>query len=300
MERTIIYIFGPKRLQDDYQNGKCLPQDTTGWLKIGQTTTSTDEDKWNIAMARIKMISRTGVCEPSQLLDVFEYPKTTKHLDDIIRNELTSGVYNLDCSRRHNELVKEQEYEIKAGREFVYGASRSQIFSAIAKIERDLILRAKSEQLDELLKYIRLNNNAIEEEEKMASDDLCFYDEILTQLSSRKIDGNHPESRNYATIKSNISSPKLCLYSIKYSFKRNTAMIDFESMNGESALKLLEQKISQNPPTIALNNPLQGTKNHKKYFWRYSKSFNSFNKDEVVKWFVENVVEIYNYFENLK
>ena len=74
MERTIIYVFGPKRLQDNYQNGKNLQKDFTGWLKIGQTSTTEDqEDKWDAAMKRVKQEQRTGICEPSILFDVFEY-----------------------------------------------------------------------------------------------------------------------------------------------------------------------------------------------------------------------------------
>jgi hypothetical protein len=301
MERTIIYIFGPKRLQDDYQNGKCLPQDTTGWLKIGQTTTSTDEDKWNVAMARIKMISRTGVCEPSQLLDVFEYPKTTKHLDDIIRNELTSGVYNLDCSRRQNELVKEQEYEIKAGREYVYGASRKQVWAAIAVFERDLLIENQgTDNFKNFIECITKNNEtAIEDQENntttIDNKDIKIYDDIVKDLNNKQIKATHPNNKNYGYIQSN---GEISCYSFKFDRRYNQAIIAVETTGGDKSKQNIENYITNNNirQNVALTTPQQGIKNKDKYSWKLIKQYENYEETDIKNWFIANIIKIYNIF----
>lgn len=38
MKRTIIYVFGPKRLSAKYYENKEIRQEEGGWLKIGQTS----------------------------------------------------------------------------------------------------------------------------------------------------------------------------------------------------------------------------------------------------------------------
>ena len=54
MKRTIIYVFGPKRLSARYFSNTELNQEDGGWLKIGQTSETDDNrDKWECAMGRI-------------------------------------------------------------------------------------------------------------------------------------------------------------------------------------------------------------------------------------------------------
>lgn len=106
---------------------------------IGQTSETDDsKDKWECAMGRINQEVRTGIPEVCQLLDVFEYPEMSGNVDDKIRDLLTNDVYYLECSKVHNQSV--DKYEIKAGREFVYGVTRNQVLNAVAKFERGLIL----------------------------------------------------------------------------------------------------------------------------------------------------------------
>ena len=64
MKRTIIYVFGPKRLSPQYFSNTELSQQEGGWLKIGQTSEENDNiDKWKSAMARINQEVRTGIPE---------------------------------------------------------------------------------------------------------------------------------------------------------------------------------------------------------------------------------------------
>ena len=304
MERTIIYVFGPKRLQDEYQNGKNLQKDFTGWLKIGQTSTTEDqEDKWDAAMKRVKQEQRTGICEPSILLDVFEYPKMSGNLDAMIRRALTDDVYSLESSKLHNTFVNEQKYEIKAGIEFIYGASRKQILSAVAKIERDLIMRQNDEkQLKQMIQLVKRNYEGIFEDydsdDHNISINFTFYDNILDHLS-KDIKGNHTKGRNYATFRSTITKFQKCGYSIKYSIKRNTAIIDFESLEGDEICTEIENMLITIRPSLEITGPFPGSKNPQKIFWRLSKSFDCFDPEEVIEWFTSNMRAMYDFFEQL-
>ena len=54
MKRTIIYVFGPKRLSPQYSSNTELKLQEGGWLKIGQPSEENDNfDKWESAMVRI-------------------------------------------------------------------------------------------------------------------------------------------------------------------------------------------------------------------------------------------------------
>ena len=59
MKRTIIYVFGPKRLSVSYFSNCIMNQHEGGWIKIGQTSTEDNKDKWESAMNRISQESRT-------------------------------------------------------------------------------------------------------------------------------------------------------------------------------------------------------------------------------------------------
>ena len=132
MKRTIIYVFGPKRLSSHYISNIELNREDGGWLKIGQTSEDDDnKDKLDSAMERINQESRTGIPEVCQLFDVFEYPELSGKVDDRIRNILTNELYSLECSKVHNQGLN--KYEIKAGCEFVYGVTRNQLLYAIDK-----------------------------------------------------------------------------------------------------------------------------------------------------------------------
>ena len=161
MKRTIIYVFGPKRLASLYFANKELELKNGGWLKIGLTSSSDDGmDKRDLAIKRINPESRTGIPEVCQLFDVFEYPEQQGKTDDKIRNILTDDIYNLECSRIHNKEI--EKHEIKAGSEFVYGVTRNQVFNAVAKFEHDLILSEYgNEGFDALMNLIKKNHTDV-------------------------------------------------------------------------------------------------------------------------------------------
>ena len=136
MKRTIIYVFGPKRLSAKYYENKEIRREEGGWLKIGQTSEENDAvDKKESAMRRIKTEVRTGIPEVSQLFDVFEYPYREGNNDDVIRTLLAEDIYTLENSKSNNRELGLDKYDIKAGREFVYGATRSQVKNALAKYQ---------------------------------------------------------------------------------------------------------------------------------------------------------------------
>lgn len=57
MKRTIIYVFGPKRLSQLYFSNKELEQKDGGWLKIGLTSSNDDaKDKRDVANFSIKKL----------------------------------------------------------------------------------------------------------------------------------------------------------------------------------------------------------------------------------------------------
>ena len=86
MKRTIIYVFGPKRLAAKYFANDEMAQQEGGWLKIGQTSETDDQkDKWDCAMNRIKAETHTGIPEVCQLFDVFEVDQGTHESPDPIR-----------------------------------------------------------------------------------------------------------------------------------------------------------------------------------------------------------------------
>ena len=165
MKRTIIYVFGPKRLSAKYYENKEIRREEGGWLKIGQTSEENDAvDKRESAMRRIKVEVRTGIPEVSQLFDVFEYPYREGNNDDVIRTLLAEDIYTLENSKSNNRELGLDKYDIKAGREFVYGATRCQVKNAFAKYERNLMLEYyRGPQFDSLMEMIQ-RNNMIEEE----------------------------------------------------------------------------------------------------------------------------------------
>ena len=112
MKRTIIYVFGPKRLAHQYRESINIQNsqdscDVTNWLKIGMTTSEDDNlDKWEVALNRIKQESRTGISEICVILDVFEYPYIEGKPDDDIRLLMTDDVYSLANSKSNNGLLE--------------------------------------------------------------------------------------------------------------------------------------------------------------------------------------------------
>lgn len=304
MERTIIYVLTPKRFQQDYLNGFALPMFPLGWVKIGKTSSSDDnEDKWDAAYRRVTQISNTGISEPCVLVDVFEYPHLNGKPDDVVRDLLTSDVYELQDSRFYNQSVQPSSFEIKAGREYVYGISRRQVLAAIAKFERNLLIdEVDSNKQMDLIKFIKGNNEtSIEDAEdnnpiNNATQHLKIYDDVAKELAKKQIAVIHYDNKNYGLIKS--GRKDLTVYSFSYSHRYNQATIAVETIGEENKQKI-EDFIEENKvrEAVALSGPQQGAKNKEKYAWKMIDIYKEYQETNIKEWFVSNLATIIDLFE---
>lgn len=314
MKRTIIYVFGPKRLSPQYSSNTELKLQEGGWLKIGQTSEENDNiDKWESAMARIYNESRTGIPEVCQLFEVFEYPEQPGRTDDIIRSLLTDDIYNLECSKVHNQNI--DKYEIRAGREFVYGVTRSQVLNAIAKFERNLILdNYGKEGFDNLMQMIKDNNSGDSPLE--INQDMDSSAEISTNKKSEWCDNlwNSVIDKIKSTIGSSISNPKGrpyinfnsprrkdFFYDCGYSVRYGITTVTISTLNGEDAKKQMDKFIAKNDvltqlPDLKLK---QGTKQKNKWAWLITDTLDK-TDDELVNWFADTILKFYSIFENIE
>lgn len=320
MKRTIIYVFGPKRLAHQYNEGNNASKphdvcDVTNWLKIGLTTTEDDTlDKWDAAEKRISQESRTGLNEPCVILDVFEYPYIEGKPDDVVRRLMTDDVYNFANSRANNGLIV-NKYEIKAGQEFVYGASRSHVLAAIAKFERNLILRKcpklepKDEELNEfvnLIKMIQSNMDDVSDEQEDTSSSSspqvstevdAFYWKLIDAMPGNiKEKCNHTNGKNYMTIRTRRNDCKW--YYLTFSVKRNSTTIQLETYGGAENRDKVNNYIEENNilSTIPeLKNARQG-KSDNKFSWDLTGQYDG-NEESVIKWFVKNTIRMFEAFE---
>ena len=314
MKRTIIYVFGPKRLSPQYFSNTELSQQEGGWLKIGQTSEENDNiDKWKSAMVRINQEVRTGIPEVCQLFEVFEYPDQMGNTDDNIRSLLTDDIYNLECSKVHNQNI--EKYEIRAGREFVYGVTRSQVLNAIAKFERNLILDNYGKKgFDNLMQMIKDNNSG--ESPLEINQDMDSSAEISTNKKSEWCDNlwNSIIDKIKGTIGSSISNPKGrpyisfnspsrkdffsdCGYSVRY----RITTITISTFNGEKAKEEMDDFITKNNiltllPDLKLK---QGTRQKDKWAWLITDTLNK-PDEELVNWFADNILKFYSIFENIE
>ena len=314
MKRTIIYVFGPKRLTPQYSSNTELKLQEGGWLKIGQTSEENDNiDKWESAMARIYNESRTGIPEVCQLFEVFEYPEQPGRTDDIIRSLLTDDIYNLECSKVHNQNI--DKYEIRAGREFVYGVTRSQVLNAIAKFERNLILdNYGKEGFDNLMQMIKDNNSGDSPLE--INQDIDPSAEISTNKKSEWCDNlwNSVIDKIKSTIGSSISNPKGrpyinfnsprrkdFFYDCGYSVRYGITTVTISTLNGEDAKTQMDEFIAKNDvltqlPDLKLK---QGTKQKNKWAWLITDTLDK-TDDELVNWFADTILKFYSIFENIE
>lgn len=314
MKRTIIYVFGPKRLSPQYFSNTELSQQEGGWLKIGQTSEENDNiDKWKSAMVRINQEVRTGIPEVCQLFEVFEYPDQMGNTDDNIRSLLTDDIYNLECSKVHNQNI--EKYEIRAGREFVYGVTRSQVLNAIAKFERNLILDNYGKKgFDNLMQMIKDNNSG--ESPLEINQDMDSSAEISTNKKSEwcdnlwnsiidKIKGkigssiSNPKGRPYISF--NSPSRKDFFYDCGYSVRYGITTITISTFNGEKAKEEMDDFITKNNiltllPDLKLK---QGTRQKDKWAWLITDTLNK-PDEELVNWFADNILKFYSIFENIE
>lgn len=313
MKRTIIYVFGPKRLSPQYFSNTELNQHEGGWLKIGQTSEDNDNiDKWKSAMVRINQEVRTGIPEVCQLFEVFEYPDQTGNTDDNIRSLLTDDIYNLECSKVHNQNI--DKYEIRAGREFVYGVTRSQVLNAIAKFERNLILDNYGKKgFDNLMQMIKDNNSG--ESPLEINQDIDSSAEVSTNKKSEWCDNlwNSIIDKIKGTIGSSISNPKGrpyisfnspsrkdFFYDCGYSVRYGITTITISTFNGEKAKEEMDDFITKNNiltllPDLKLK---QGTRQKDKWAWLITGTLNK-PDEELVNWFADNILKFYSIFENI-
>ena len=314
MKRTIIYVFGPKRLSPQYSSNTELKLQEGGWLKIGQTSEENDNiDKWESAMVRINQEVRTGIPEVCQLFEVFEYPEQTGNTDDAIRSLLTDDIYNLECSKVHNQNI--DKYEIRAGREFVYGVTRSQVLNAIAKFERNLILdNYGKEGFDNLIQTIKDNNSGDSPLE--INQDIDPSAEISTNKKSEWCDNlwNSVIDKIKSTIGSSISNPKGrpyinfnsprrkdFFYDCGYSVRYGITTVTISTLNGEDAKTQMDEFIAKNDvltqlPDLKLK---QGTKQKNKWAWLITDTLDK-TDDELVNWFADTILKFYSIFENIE
>ena len=314
MKRTIIYVFGPKRLSPQYSSNTELKLQEGGWLKIGQTSEENDNiDKWKSAMVRINQEVRTGIPEVCQLFEVFEYPDQMGNTDDNIRSLLTDDIYNLECSKVHNQNI--EKYEIRAGREFVYGVTRSQVLNAIAKFERNLILdNYGKEGFDNLMQMIKDNNSGDSPLE--INQDIDPSAEISTNKKSEWCDNlwNSVIDKIKSTIGSSISNPKGrpyinfnsprrkdFFYDCGYSVRYGITTVTISTLNGEDAKTQMDEFIAKNDvltqlPDLKLK---QGTKQKNKWAWLITDTLDK-TDDELVNWFADTILKFYSIFENIE
>lgn len=313
MKRTIIYVFGPKRLSARYFSNTELNQEDGGWLKIGQTSETDDNrDKWECAMGRINQETRTGIPEVCQLFDVFEFPDMSGNVDDRIRDLLTNDVYNLECSKIHNQNI--DKYEIKAGREFVYGVTRNQVLNTIAKFERDLILEHYGkEDFEDFMELIKHNNSGeLPFEPESDSTDIpvtsnevsdakvIWCNNIWERVIARVKDKvqshiNNPMGRPYIGFKS--PTHEGFVYDCGYSVRYNTVTVSIYTTNGEKAKDYMQNFISNNNVLSQLPNLKQrpGAKQDGKWIWLATDTLDK-TDEELVNWFVDTILKFYSIF----
>lgn len=319
MKRTIIYVFGPKRLSSHYISNIELNKEDGGWLKIGQTSEDDDnKDKLDSAMERINQESRTGIPEVCQLFDVFEYPELSGKVDDRIRNILTNELYSLECSKVHNQGLN--KYEIKAGCEFVYGVTRNQVLNAIAKFERDLILDYYGKDgFEDFMELIKHNNSgelpfepvtegestdasATSNEAPDANVVWCntIWEKVIERVKDKvQSHINNPMGRPYIGFKS--PNHEGFAYDCGYSVRYNTVTVSIYTTNGEKAKDYMQNFISNNNVLSQLPNLKQrpGAKQDGKWIWLATDTLDK-TDEERVNWFVDTILKFYSIFENIE
>lgn len=308
MKRTIIYVFGPKRLASKYYSNCIMDLSEGGWLKIGKKDEDDEElDKWDSTVLRVNQETHTGIPEVCQIYDVFEYPYMSGNVDDEIRRILTNDIYKLENSKSHNRNI--EKYEIKAGREFVYGVTRGQLLNAIAKFERNLIIeKYKTSEFDSIMSLILRNNESDEISlDPNTSNDLVdavtsknewndsLWEKIINKLKNNiNVKISNPPGRPYIYFKSSTSN--LFSYSIGYTVRYGITSVGIETFGGDEYKNIIDNIISDNNINIPSLICKQGTKNKDKWSWSVTASLDR-SDDELVEWYVETILLFYNFFE---
>ena len=302
----LLYVFGPKSSHSDY-----MKSEPVKWIKIGETECVESADKWEAALKRINGISRTGVPEVCTLYDVFKFPNNHKKQDDRVRWYLTDDVYSLKSSASVNKQIMSSR-DIKAGTEFIYDATKKHVLNAIAKYERDLVIECDNdnEKLKRLVQLIRDNYETIDDDNLEGSktvmyssiipDASVFWKEVVDKINQKGLKIFICDtSRNYVHIKSKHGCLKDYLYAMSFSEKRQTAMVSFESLNGDEGRKLLRGLVEQCEATSKIKGMEEriGVRNKNKCCWIANDSLTK-TKEELVDWFVSMFCAFYEIFES--
>lgn len=179
---TIVYVFGPEQCEDKYFKDEVLTREAGEWVKIGETSFEgdienvTDEILKKKAISRIRQESRTGIPVTSVLYDVFLFPYKS-HTDDIIREILCEGIYEIENSRQINKELEEDK--IPAGKEFVYGVRRRNIKFAVQSYDHDLIAEAYNGEHEE----------DVDSKIKVLSK-ICYCNNIIIKKEDNSIEEN--------------------------------------------------------------------------------------------------------------
>lgn len=163
---TIIYVFGPKKCYEDYQNNICLDTDGT-WVKIGQTNMTCSlsdfedisclkKNIYNKSLCRIKQEVRTGISVTTKLYDAYIFPHESRKTDGEIRDILCKDLYSLENSKANNKNLDEDD--IPAGEEFVYGVCKKNIQNAINNYVSIALLRCNNKNYELLCNCNKFNN----------------------------------------------------------------------------------------------------------------------------------------------
>ncbi len=315
MKRTIIYVFGPKRLCSQYFSNGEMDQQVGGWLKIGKTSENdANKNKWDSAISRVNQETHTGIPEVCKLYDVFEYPEMCGNVDDQIRDLLTNDLYDLECSKVHNKGI--EEFDIKAGREFVYGVTRNQVLNAVAKFERNLILDwFGKEGFDELMKMICGNNELKESplepetvgpgdtqpiDVKTADDNTKWcdnlWDKVIEKVQGRVPYINNPKGRPYIFFDSTTHNG--FKYDCGFSTRFGITTVSIATQEGEYARDKMNDFIKANNILSSFDKLKlkQGARNKDKWAWILSDSLDK-SDAELVDWFANTIISFYNALE---
>lgn len=323
--KKIIYVFGPKRLRDNYMADKQLgTKDVFGYVKVGETTADNgDSDKWDVAYDRVNKESKTGIPETCCLYDVFEYPYiddiTSGRMDDSVRRILTQDMYSLENSKENNKSVNKDEYEINAGVEFIYGVTRKQVLNAIAKFERDLILDFydnKPNEIQQLLEMIKQNIKACQPEDNEDNDDATDDDKISVADQSALGDGFWTEvvdklngdakcilytGRPYISVNKKKNWQFGAAYSKRYGITTVT-LETFDKDNIGMCSKVeeyIETHLADNNPVFCeLSSAIQGARQKNKWYWKVTGSLDK-PREELIEWFVSKIKCMIEAFSSL-
>lgn len=227
-------------------------------------------------------------------------------------------MYCLECSKMHNQSV--DKYEIKAGREFVYGVTRNQVLNAVAKFERDLILDYYGKDgFEDFMELIKHNNSgelpfepvtegaptdapATSNEAPDANVVWCntIWEKVIERVKDKvQSHINNPMGRPYIGFKS--PNHEGFAYDCGYSVRYNTVTVSIYTTNGEKAKDYMQNFISNNNVLSQLPNLKQrpGAKQDGKWIWLATDTLDK-TDEELVNWFVDTILKFYSIFENIE